>query len=551
MTELFLFLYSLLCHGHTFLYRLNFSLKKKTHHKALIFPQTEMNALLTKPKVDAQEFPASALRLTRSLGDCACGTVYAGELAGYYSDQSIIPVLASALHDDTAVAPGNQFPENAAVNAANKRRDEFYRQLHALADIKHPNILCLLGVKLRDKPLCMIFEQHSEVNLQRFLVTHSPQSEFYENGGHILNQNELLHIVTQVASGMEYLTTRGYVHRDLAARNVLVNNNLVVKISNLGLVQEAYLSDYYRVPNCDSQLPVRWMPIEAILYGKMGHESDIWSYGIVLWEVFSYGLQPYYGYNDQEVIDMIQARHILPCPDECQPFFYALMIECWNEAALRRPTFKQIHTRMIHWKADSIINNTNVNIINYGPLAGPTSQSSGSQHSGPSQRSQPASQPSSHTGPSNNTASTGLTTDPPQVTHSSHYPVHPAYRQPYMTSPYDQGRPGMTSPYGSDQPTSNGGIVSGVASPPGSVASHRSSSVHSSTPSSHSKQRGVGSAPGMGQANSPSSPYPPPPPMQYPPGQPMQYPPMSYANVQPPPLSPAHQQFSRPVHYNI
>ena len=483
-----------------------------------------MNALLTKTKVDAREFPASALRLTRSLGDSACGTVYAGELAGYYSDQSLVPVLASALHDDASTLPGAP---------ANPRREAFYRQLHAVADLKHPNILCLLGVKLRDKPLCMIFEQHSEINLQRYLVSHSLQSEFHENGGHILNHNELLHIITQIASGMEYLTTRCYVHRDLAARNILVNNNLVVKISNIGLIQEAYLSDYYRVPNCDSQLPVRWMPIEAILYGKMGHESDIWSYGIVLWEVFSYGLQPYYGYNDQEVIDMIQARQILPCPDDCQPFFYALMIECWNETALRRPTFKQIHTRLIHWKADSIINNTSVNIINYGPLPGPTSHSSGSQHSGPSQRSQPASQPSSHTGPSNTTTSTGLTTEQPQVTHSVQYPVHPAYRQPYVASPYQTAEPGRgaASPYEPAEPARCGG----VSSPPGSVASHRSSSVHSSTPSSNSRHA-------TRQPHSPSSPYPPAPGLHYPPT--VQY-------TQAAPHSPVHQQFSRPVHYNI
>ena len=98
-----------------------------------------------------------------------------------------------------------------------------------------------------------------------------------------------------------------------------------------------------------SLLPVRWMPSESILYGKFTTESDVWSFGVVLWEIYSYGLQPYYGYSNQEVINMVRARQLLPCPEACPSNVYALMIECWHEQAVRRPTFPEIGHRLKVW----------------------------------------------------------------------------------------------------------------------------------------------------------------------------------------------------------
>ncbi|NXI35921.1 ROR2 kinase, partial [Galbula dea] len=96
-------------------------------------------------------------------------------------------------------------------------------------------------------------------------------------------------------------------------------------------------------------LPIRWMSPEAIMYGKFSIDSDIWSYGVVLWEVFSYGLQPYCGYSNQDVIEMIRSRQVLPCPDDCPTWIYTLMLECWNEFPNRRPRFKDIHNRLRTW----------------------------------------------------------------------------------------------------------------------------------------------------------------------------------------------------------
>lgn len=127
-----------------------------------------------------------------------------------------------------------------------------------------------------------------------------------------------LNTQTQITAGMEYLASHSYIHKDLAARNILVGEQLHVKISDLGLSREIYSSDYYCLQP-KTLLPIRWMPPEAIAYGKFTTDSDIWSFGVVLWEVFSYGLQPYYGFSNQEVMEMVRKRQLLPCPEDCPP----------------------------------------------------------------------------------------------------------------------------------------------------------------------------------------------------------------------------------------
>nr|CAD7457492.1 unnamed protein product [Timema tahoe] len=274
----------------------------------------------------AREFPLASVRYLQELGEGAFGKVYKGQVT---MTEGPLMVAVKALKE----------------NATPKTQADFRREVELMTDLRHPNIVCLLGVVMKGEPLCMLFEYMTQGDLHEFLMTHSPRSACDDPSIQVLEQPEFLHIALQIAAGMEYLSGHHYVHRDLAARNCLVGDNLTVKISDFGLSRDIYSSDYYRVQS-KSLLPVRWMPPESILYGKFTTESDVWSYGVVLWEIYSYGLQPYYGYSNQEVIDMIRGRQLLPCPEDCPSPVYSLMIECWAQVPNRRPHFPEISLRL-------------------------------------------------------------------------------------------------------------------------------------------------------------------------------------------------------------
>lgn len=280
------------------------------------------------------------------LGEDRFGKVYKGHLYG--------------------TAPGEQTQVVAIKTVKDKDegalREEFRHEAMLRSRLQHPNIVCLLGAVTKEQPMSMVFSYSSHGDLHEFLVMRSPHSDVGSSDDDktvksTLEQADFLHIVTQVAAGMEYLSSHHVVHKDLAARNILVYDKLNVKILDLGLFREVYSADYYKLMGT-SPFPIRWMSPEAIMYGKFSTDSDIWSYGVVLWEIFSYGLQPYCGYSNQDVIEMVRNRQVLSCPDDCPAWIYTLMLECWNEFPARRPRFKDIHTRLRTWESLSNYNSS-------------------------------------------------------------------------------------------------------------------------------------------------------------------------------------------------
>ncbi|XP_042191305.1 inactive tyrosine-protein kinase transmembrane receptor ROR1 [Callorhinchus milii] len=291
-----------------------------------------------KPKSKAKELPLSAVRFMEELGECAFGKIYKGHL--YLPGMEHAQLLAIK----TLKEYGN--PQLWA---------DFQQEASLMAELHHPNVVCLLGVVTQEQPVCLLFEYLSLGDLHEFLIMRSPHSDIgcsSDEDGTVrsgLDHADFLHISIQIAAGMDYLAGRYFVHKDLAARNIIVGEQLRVKISDLGLSREIYAADYFRVQN-KSLLPIRWMPPEAILYGKFSTDSDVWSFGVVLWEIFSFGLQPYYGFSNQEVIEMVRKRQVLPCPEDCPPRMYELMAETWHEMPARRPHFKDLHARLRSWE---------------------------------------------------------------------------------------------------------------------------------------------------------------------------------------------------------
>ncbi|XP_022657021.1 tyrosine-protein kinase transmembrane receptor Ror-like isoform X3 [Varroa destructor] len=308
----------------------------------------ELNKLLPRTQVRAPEFPLSSIKFIEELGEGAFGKVYRGSIIGYDWLATQQPtVFNNRFLNGT---PNGELPvavKTLKENASQKVQDDFHREAGLMADLHHPNIVCLVGVVTRQEPMCLLFEYMEHGDLHEYLIAHSPTRA--DSINQTLEFADFLHICRQIAAGMEFLAAHHYVHRDLAARNVLVGENTTVKISDFGLSRDIYSSDYYRV-QAKSLLPVRWMPPEAILYGKFTAESDVWSFGVVMWEVFSYGCQPYYGYSNQEVTEMIRARQLLACPEECPSHVYSMMVECWHEVSARRPSFSELHNRLCTWQ---------------------------------------------------------------------------------------------------------------------------------------------------------------------------------------------------------
>ncbi|XP_041705250.1 inactive tyrosine-protein kinase transmembrane receptor ROR1-like [Coregonus clupeaformis] len=299
----------------------------------------EMSMLTNyKPKSKAKELPLSAVRFMEELGECAFGKIYKGHLYLPGMEQAQL-VAIKTLKDYSSPGQWGEFQQEASV----------------MAELHHHNVVCLLGVVTQEQPVCMLFEFLNQGDLHEFLIMRSPHSDVgcsSDEDGTVkssLDHGDFLHLALQVAAGMEYLASHFFVHKDLAARNILVGEQLHVKISDLGLSREIYTSDYYRVQP-KALLPIRWMPPESIAYGKFTSESDIWAFGVVLWEIFSYGLQPYYGFSNQEVMEMVRKRQLLPCPEDCPPRVFGLMTECWQEGPTRRPRFKDIHGRLRAWE---------------------------------------------------------------------------------------------------------------------------------------------------------------------------------------------------------
>ena len=225
-------------------------------------------------------------------------------------------------------------------------KDEFNQEVAFMSVLDHPNVVKMLAVATEEEPYCMIFEFMELGDLNQFLRKIKPIDGSDEVPELKLCLEDFLSICQQVASGMSYLSTLHFVHRDLATRNCLVGTRLVVKIADFGLARDIYSSDYYKVRG-DAMLPVRWMPPEAVLHGKFTVESDVYSYGVLMWEVFTYALQPYYGYTNEEVIGFAKQGVLLGQPEDCPDHIYKLMLDCWNRNSEKRPNFNTIMKRLV------------------------------------------------------------------------------------------------------------------------------------------------------------------------------------------------------------
>uniref|UniRef100_A0A673C9L4 Fibroblast growth factor receptor n=1 Tax=Sphaeramia orbicularis TaxID=375764 RepID=A0A673C9L4_9TELE len=285
------------------------------------------------PQDPRWELPRDRLVLGKPLGEGCFGQVVMGEALGLDKEKPncVTKVAVKMLKSD----------------ATEKDLSDLISEMEMMKIIgKHKNIINLLGACTQDGPLYVIVEYASKGNLREYLRARRPPGmEYCYNPDQVPVENmsikDLVSCAYQVARGMEYLASKKCIHRDLAARNVLVTEDNVMKIADFGLARDIHHIDYYK-KTTNGRLPVKWMAPEALFDRIYTHQSDVWSFGVLLWEIFTLGGSPYPGVPVEELFKLLKEGHRMDKPSTCTHELYLMMRDCWHAVPSQRPTFKQL-----------------------------------------------------------------------------------------------------------------------------------------------------------------------------------------------------------------
>ncbi|MEE6473646.1 hypothetical protein FKM82_010120 [Ascaphus truei] len=297
---------------------------------------------------DLKEVPRKNISLIRGLGHGAFGEVYEGQVLVNPSDPTPLKVAVKTL------------PEVCS------EQDEldFLMEALIISKFSHQNIVRCIGVSLQALPRFILLELMAGGDLKSFLRQTRPRL----NQPSSLNMLDLLNVACDIAHGCQYLEENHFIHRDIAARNCLLTcqgPGRVAKIGDFGMARDIYRASYYRKGGC-AMLPVKWMPPEAFMEGIFTSKTDTWSFGVLMWEIFSLGYMPYPSKSNQEVLEFVTSGGRMDPPKTCPGPVYRIMTQCWQHQPEDRPNFAIILERIDYCTQDPDVINTTLP-VEYGP----------------------------------------------------------------------------------------------------------------------------------------------------------------------------------------
>ncbi|XP_041134451.1 tyrosine-protein kinase ABL2 isoform X1 [Polyodon spathula] len=261
------------------------------------------------PIHDKWEMERTDITMKHKLGGGQYGEVYVGLWKKYN-----LTVAVKTLKEDTMEV------------------EEFLKEASVMKEVKHPNLVQLLGVCTLEPPFYIVTEYMPHGNLLDYLRECNREE---------VSAVVLLYMATQISSAMEYLEKKNFIHRDLAARNCLVGENHVVKVADFGL-SRLMTGDTYTA-HAGAKFPIKWTAPESLAYNTFSIKSDVWAFGVLLWEIATYGMSPYPGIDLSQVYDLLEKGYRMEQPEGCPPTVYELMRACWQWSPLDRPAFSETH----------------------------------------------------------------------------------------------------------------------------------------------------------------------------------------------------------------
>lgn len=285
--------------------------------------EKESQAGIQNKQEDKWEFPRHRLKVFNILGEGCFGQVWKCEALDIDGKSGATIVAVKTLKE----------------NATERERLDLAQELRVMKNLDpHPNVVRLLGCCTEREPMFVILEYVSGGKLQSFLRA---SREERNHGGAGLTSRDLTGFVYQIAKGMEYLASKGIIHRDLAARNILIDENRACKVADFGFARDVAANQIYERKS-EGRLPIRWMAPESLYDNIFSVKSDIWSFGVLIWEIVTLGSTPYPGLAAAEVMRRIKEGYRLDRPEHCKRELYNIMYYCWDKDPACRPSFAEL-----------------------------------------------------------------------------------------------------------------------------------------------------------------------------------------------------------------